>query len=127
MRLPRLLAGSVVVYAVMALASVVPRWGDRDATAQGLPPLVATESCDKHVPIPGSNETMWYAEHAFPGYTAVQLAHLRGIATLAHPVLLDYARATVKGFEVRDGYAAVICAIRAPTALYSEVTFVLPR
>jgi hypothetical protein len=99
MRTIKLVSGSVVVYLAVACMSAIemapspPPLGAtpvgpiadaltdpvREAKAQSLPPITATENCDKGTPFAGT--TVVYAEHAFAGYTAEQLAAVRAIGT----------------------------------------------
>lgn len=156
MRTLKLVAGSIVVYAIVACGSAAtgpafvesamdassPNPFDaasmvaavRDAIANPVPeaaaqtvgPITATENCDKTWQFAGSTYT--YAEHAFPGMTATQLATVEAIASfdsqsevLAPP---GYSQEQEPVF-VRDGYAATACGT-SPTTLTS-VTFILPQ
>jgi hypothetical protein len=128
----RLVVGSIVVYAIVACGSAatgpsfVERAVDasspnpfdaagmvgavrdalanpvREASAQALAPIVATETCNKTGQVGGV--PVLYAEHAFPGKTATQLA---GVQVL---VAVDPASSNIPGYSqsqvlayVRDG------------------------
>jgi hypothetical protein len=87
----------------------------REASAQPLPPITATEMCDKQT------TAGLYAEHAFPGYTATQLAAMETLVTTKVVTIPGYTQS--QGFAfVRDGYAAVSC-----DSAYTSVTFILPQ
>jgi hypothetical protein len=154
----RLVAGSIVVYAIVACGSAavgpsfgevspdasVPRVTDAasmgvaladalvnpvpEASAQVAAPIVATEACNKTGPYGGSATiTAVYAEHAFPGFTATQLAAVRVLITTSTDVLPGYAQQQDLAY-VRDGYAAVYCWLSGdePDA-GASVTFILPQ
>ena len=118
---PRPIDASSMVGAVRdALANPV-----HEASAQALAPIVATETCNQTAQVGGT--TVFYAEHAFPGRTANQLA---GVQTLvmesgAGSNILGYTQSQTDAF-VRDGYAAVFCGAVSNGSIAS-VTFVLPQ
>jgi hypothetical protein len=105
-----------------ALTDPVP-----EAKAASLPPIVATESCTGQYTSGGS--TFVYAEHAFPGQTATQLA---AVETL---IMVPSSASVPPGYTqeqdvayVRDGYAAVLCGVTSdPSVASMTVTFVLPQ
>jgi hypothetical protein len=90
-----------------------------------------TEACNKTSPNPDAGPFVLYAEHAFPGYTAQQLASV--VALGSGPgnfnAIPGYPLQTV-GTSVRDGYVAAACGYGVGTSLqegqYQSVTFVLP-
>jgi hypothetical protein len=148
MRTLRLLISSLVVYILIACGSALTQTtaGDGevdaasmldalanpvpDAIAGPLPPITATESCNKQAPGP-SGVTYVYAEHAFPGYTAMQLASVVTISTLtaAGQTIPGYGQ-SVGGALVRDGSAAQFCGVTTATTStisVSSVTFILPQ
>lgn len=98
-----------------------------EAKAQVLPPLTATETCNKTFQYMGTT-TYAYAEHAFPGFTVEQLSAVRVLVTFGS----DYpAAATIPGYrqsvttpDVRDGFVALRC---GTANTYSSVTFILPQ
>jgi hypothetical protein len=148
MRPLRLVAGSIVVYAIVACGSAVmgPSFGEAtqdastphpidagqqgaaladalanpvpEASAQTLAPIVATENCDKTGQVGGT--TVFYAEHAFPGKTANQLAGVQTLLTGSDVPGYTQSQGLA---SVRDGYAAVYCSAvsSAPTM---SVTFI---
>jgi hypothetical protein len=102
-----------------ALANPVP-----EAAAQPLAPITATENCDKQAPYgANSGSTALYAEHAFPGFTASQLAGLQVLATPTSVAIPGYTQQQDLAY-VRDGYAAVFCGLTT-TQTVTSVTFIL--
>jgi hypothetical protein len=90
--------------------------------AQAAPPDIATESCSR---VGGSYV---YAEHAYPGKTVEDLAHLRVVMRYKTDAgvtqLPGYSRFVTLPW-LKPGYAAVICGTTA--AMYvDDVTFILP-
>jgi hypothetical protein len=98
-----------------------------EAQAQSLPPITATENCDKSTPYMTSTST--YAEHAFPGYTAQQLARVVALATYTAGsgdlASAGYTQVAATP-QVRDGYVALWCGLSTGASIQS-VTFILPQ
>ena len=146
MRFLQILSGSVVVYVLVSCASAATdSWSGGSApldasvlvdsmanpveaaNAQTAAPIVATESCDK---IADSGVfTSAFAEHSFPGYSAMQLAKVLAVGTLTSPgtpLPAAYTQASTTIY-VRDGYVAAYCGnsnAGAPSE-FSSVTFTL--
>lgn len=93
----------------------------------------ATEPCDK------SAGGWIYAEHAFPGRSAVELARVVPLASSPDAYFPGYSQMVVlsaafgvPALVVRDGSVAVLCGMensedRGAKARATRVTFVLPR
>jgi hypothetical protein len=113
-------SGDATGNALDAIVNPIP-----EASAGPLPPIVATESCTQQAPDAGTGVTYLYAEHAFPGYTAQQLAGLQILNNDAFTSIPGYSQSQGIAY-IRDGYAAVICG--SPTAQsITSVTFILPQ
>jgi hypothetical protein len=92
-----------------------------EASAQALAPVVATETCNQTGQAGGT--TVFYAEHAFPGRTANQLAGVQTLLTGSDVPGYTQSQGLA---SVRDGYAAVYCSAGSSGAITS-VTFILPQ
>lgn len=99
-----------------------------DANAGPLPPTVNVEACTLVVPYGGSN--FLYAEHAYPGKTAVELSAVRAIVT--YPAGSPSTASWPPGYltysgtpYVKDGAVAVSCGVQGG-AVAQSATFVLP-
>jgi hypothetical protein len=101
----------------------------RDAKAQALPPITATESCDKQVPSTNGAITYLFAEHAFPGKSVNDLAGVRTVLHYAgtipnNPSGYNDAQGIA---SLRTGYATVLCGAVQGTSNPTSVTFILPQ
>jgi hypothetical protein len=145
----RLLIGSLVVYVLVACGSamldqqqhpqqdagtqILDALTDPVGEAAGQPvgPIAATENCDKVYMLGGRPYA--FAEHAFPGYTAQQLAALQVLLTFNSKIVAGGGVPTGYsqqvggvGVFVRDGSAAVECG-EGTSPAFQSVTFILPQ
>lgn len=147
------LGGACAVYLTVAACSAVssgdggePRSGaPASEPSEGASPLdpvpraeaageeSATESCSK------SANGWIYAEHAFPGRSAVELARVVPLVTSPEEYFPGYSQLVLysgafgaPALVVREGSVAVLCGMEAAEdkgakARATRVTFVLPR
>jgi hypothetical protein len=100
------------------------------AMAQSRPPLTFNEPCDKKTPNPDAGPFTLYAEHAFPGHNAQQLAFVVALGSGGGDLGSGYPYQAANAF-VRDGYVAVTCGFGVGPVLqqsqFTSVTFILPQ
>jgi hypothetical protein len=103
-----------------------------EANAQSLPPITATEDCNKTTPTNDAGGITIYAEHSFPGYTAQQLARVLSLVTPSVPnnplATAGYSQYVAPTY-VRDGYAAAWCGYVGSqgSQVVQSVTFILSQ
>lgn len=99
-----------------------------EASADPLPPDIATEQCDKAGTTQG--QASLYAVHAYPGKTINDLSSIRVIAhstaQFVHVVEGSTYGDLLGAPQFRDGSVAVYCGPSA-TLFTSSVTFILPQ
>lgn len=88
------------------LASPVP-----DAGAQTMPTALAVfdEPCDKTFTSPGATTPTSYAEHAFPGKIAAQLATVAVLVSFSSPLEIPGYGLLSGAPQIRDGAVGVTC------------------
>lgn len=99
------------------------------------PPEPVTESyqepCNNFWVVPElGSQSVVYAEHAFPGLKAAEIAARVHVMANSPYAIADYVTATrIDKFQetlmIRDGAAAVVCGFQGQTPLLTIVTFVV--
>ena len=104
-----------------AQSSVDDAWTAGTSEAAPPAPVTATEACTR------VSGPYLYAEHAFPGRTAAQLAAGRAVGhlTISAMTLPNFYTRETTAILVRDGYAAASCGLASSPA-FDAVDFTAP-
>lgn len=76
-------------------------------------PAVFDEACDKSFTAPGATTPTSYAEHAFPGKTAAELATVAVLVSFNSPLAIPGYGLLSGTPQIRDGAVGVTCVGRA--------------